>query len=405
MFMRLLFLMIATVIGLGAYTYSRQQNPVDLFLASTDELVASGDLDRNLFERIMQPPADPNVSDFMVQVSAQYLGHLAAAFRETRGESFKGIAINEPYEPDTDAIWVYIFEGHDNRFGDLRIRCNAIAYPERDVVLIDTSLLNSISRALMCSGEVGPAGTWIEDPSSIVGGTASLFGLDWRDYFSRVPLDAWRMFGGAIVEIDYRGRAMLPLLIVGHEIGHLALHRQQDVPIWQLLPDRPDVVTHMAREIQADDFAIETLIMALADQEITTVDQALAVPNTWHIEALATNQAVQEKLRFFTLVMSGFQPSEIIPDLQIVDAEGSVLRARPDGVQIVDMPCDARLIYARRLIGLAVTFGHYTWRAYAAAAGNGDMRSNPELVEDEYYSTVRDRISRQIIDCDLNDLY
>jgi hypothetical protein len=35
-------------------------------------------------------------------------------------------------------------------------------------------------------------------------------------------------------------------------------------------------------EIEADDFAVETPIMALVDQNIITVDQALEVPNAWH---------------------------------------------------------------------------------------------------------------------------
>ncbi len=404
MLKKLFFVICCFAIGLGAYFTSDRRGALDAFLASTAELVSDGTLDPNYLEVLMQPPSDPNVGEFMTTVSNQYLGHLAVEFRKVRGPEFKGIATNEPFDPNIDAVWVYIFDGHDKRFLDLPVQCNAIAYPEKDVVLIDSALINSMTRASLCSSDVPPVETWIDDPSSMVAGTASLFGSDWRDYFSQVPLDAWRMFG-AVVEIDYRGRAMLPLLIIGHEIGHLALHREEPKSAWRLFSSDTDVATHMTREIEADDFAVETLILALADHDIGSLDRALEMPNEWHIQSLGTNQALQEKLRFFTLIMSGYDVNDIIPDFQLVDEEGNILRERPEGLQVVDLACEPQLIYARRLLGLAVAFGHYSWRARVSAAANGDSRFHTEEQEDLYYQNIEDMVSNKIVECGLNELY
>ena len=398
-------IILVTMIIMGSLGYfivaQYKGDNIGHFLNKTTEMVESNDLDRGILDRFSEVEIVP-ISPLLKSFYDLYLGMAVYEFKNKFGSQFKGIAVNEPYDPDENAVFIYILDEKMKDWVDkLNLKCNAVSDTVRKVILIDIRLITSFATSRNCDEAYQNMFTWTEDKSSTIGSAVKWNTPDSVDEFLKTPNKVAKYFDSSFIATDYLSRQLSPLFIIGHELGHQFLHSGEKAALDYHISSDFEATSMIGIESEADQFAIDTLIRSLYPKPIFDIDKMLTNENEYMRIVAKMSIMISERVRQYSIRTSDPKIEHIVADLAFHDGKGAILSSLPDVFDFdKDLTCTKNLGLVYRLNDMIARVNFYSWQFLK----NNDVSDRSSMVPntlyyDDYYQKVRDQVAKKITEC------
>lgn len=383
---------------------AQNKKGVGEFLGETAELIEQMKVDPDLIYKL-SGAADIAIPIDLTDVYANYFAQAAAELNQINKTSGATIAINEVY--GNFDIHVYILGAESRQWlADLGLTCNALADVRRQVIIIDMRILSALATGQTCTDDFLPMDSWTSDPTSKLRFIVEATGAVGEEALSQDPSLIFERVDTFTIQSDYWARQIVPLLVIGHELGHLFLHADREMADIDHASSNFNESKFFDLEHEADRFAVDLLIRSMASIPSPNIEEMLGGPTILHLLITFLSPEVSIKAHRFAASTFVEDPKYLGQDRMLFtlnneppagDGARSAKLTYSGSLVEAEWRCSRDIALAHRMLNMAARLQYYLWILHSS---NPDLFTASAHVEyDDYYETIREKLEEVLDDC------